>query len=198
MLELLVYRSQRRSMAIVGLNRRAHSLKRINPSPAKLNQYSCTEIPRSMMARINPMKYVAGMSMLIHWKNLGIVSIGKIKPEKNTAVSIEHDYRYVAHHPLAETDQFYSPPPHERPTWDLPSALYAMQPDRGSFGLPEGGRRVHALHAAAKWPRLFSQTRGDATRPRPRGARSTLHPAAETNRQMKLNSPIEFADREFK
>ncbi len=55
------------------------------------------------------------------------------------AVSIERDYRYVAHHPLAEAYQLYSPTPHERPTWDLTSALYAVQPDRGFFGLSEAG-----------------------------------------------------------
>ena len=55
------------------------------------------------------------------------------------AISIERDYRYVAHHPLAEAYQLYSPTPHERPTWDLTSALYAVQPDRGYFGLSEAG-----------------------------------------------------------
>lgn len=55
------------------------------------------------------------------------------------AVSIERDFRYVAHHPLAEAYQLYSPTPHERPTWDLTSALYAVQPDREFFGLSEAG-----------------------------------------------------------
>jgi inosine-uridine nucleoside N-ribohydrolase len=55
------------------------------------------------------------------------------------AASIERDFRYVAHHPLAEAYQLYSPTPHERPTWDLTSALYAVQPDRGFFGLSEMG-----------------------------------------------------------
>ena len=55
------------------------------------------------------------------------------------AVSIERDFRYVAHHPLAEAYQLYSPTPHERPTWDLTSALYAGQPERGYFGLSEPG-----------------------------------------------------------
>jgi len=55
------------------------------------------------------------------------------------AASIERDYCYVAHHPLAEAYQLYIPTPHERPTWDLTSALYAVQPDRGYFGLSEPG-----------------------------------------------------------
>jgi inosine-uridine nucleoside N-ribohydrolase len=55
------------------------------------------------------------------------------------AASIERDYGYVAHHPLAEAYQLYNPTPHERPTWDLTSALYAVQPDRGFFGLSTAG-----------------------------------------------------------
>lgn len=55
------------------------------------------------------------------------------------AVSIERDFRFVAHHPLTEAYQLYSPTPHERPTWDLTSALYAVQPDRGYFGVSEAG-----------------------------------------------------------
>ncbi len=56
------------------------------------------------------------------------------------AVSIERDYGYVTHHPLAEAYQLYNPPPHNRPTWDLTSVLYAVLPDRGYFGLSEPGR----------------------------------------------------------
>ena len=55
------------------------------------------------------------------------------------AASIERDFRYVAHHPLAEAYQLYLPTPHERPTWDLTSALYAVQPDRGYFDLSDAG-----------------------------------------------------------
>ena len=35
------------------------------------------------------------------------------------ATSIERDYGYVPHHPLAEAYIRYIPPPHNRPTWDL-------------------------------------------------------------------------------
>jgi inosine-uridine nucleoside N-ribohydrolase len=56
------------------------------------------------------------------------------------AVSIERDYRYLAHHPLAEAYQLYNPTPHERPTWDLTSALFAVQPDRDFFGLSKTGK----------------------------------------------------------
>lgn len=58
------------------------------------------------------------------------------------AVSIERDYRYVAHHPLAEAYCLYSPPPHNRPTWDLTSVLQVVRPDRGYFGLSEPGRVI--------------------------------------------------------
>ncbi len=55
------------------------------------------------------------------------------------AVSIEQDYLYVSHHPLRESYVLYEPPPHNRPTWDLTSVLYAVYPDRGYFGLSPKG-----------------------------------------------------------
>jgi hypothetical protein len=56
------------------------------------------------------------------------------------AVSIAQDFAYVPHHPAAEAYRLYNPPPHERPTWDLTSALYAVLADRGYFGLSQQGR----------------------------------------------------------
>jgi hypothetical protein len=50
-----------------------------------------------------------------------------------------HDYGYVAHHPIAEAYHLYIPPPHDRPTWDLTSVLYAVRPDRGYFDLSPPG-----------------------------------------------------------
>ncbi len=58
--------------------------------------------------------------------------------------SIERDYAYVAHHPLAEAYVLYNPPPHDRPTWDLTSVLYAVRPDRGYFGISPTGRVIIA------------------------------------------------------
>ncbi len=55
------------------------------------------------------------------------------------AISIERDYRYVKHHPLAEAYIRRNPPPHNRPTWDLTSVLYAVQPDRGYFDISPRG-----------------------------------------------------------
>lgn len=56
------------------------------------------------------------------------------------AESIERDYRYVEHHPLAESYRLYNPPPHNRPTWDLTSVLYGVYPDRKFFDLSDSGQ----------------------------------------------------------
>jgi inosine-uridine nucleoside N-ribohydrolase len=56
------------------------------------------------------------------------------------AVSIERDFGYVAHHPLADAYRAFEKMPYDRPTWDLTSVLYAVRPDRGYFGASEPGR----------------------------------------------------------
>jgi inosine-uridine nucleoside N-ribohydrolase len=56
------------------------------------------------------------------------------------AASIEKDFGYAKNHPLAEAYRRYSPPPHERPCWDLTSVLHAVYPERGYFGLSEAGQ----------------------------------------------------------
>ena len=56
------------------------------------------------------------------------------------AQSIEEDYNYVEYHPLKEGYYLYKPPPHNRPTWDLTSVLYAVRPDRGYFDLSVTGQ----------------------------------------------------------
>jgi inosine-uridine nucleoside N-ribohydrolase len=56
------------------------------------------------------------------------------------ASSIEHDYQYVPHHPIADAYRHYMKMPYDRPTWDLTSVLYAVRPKRGYFGLSEPGR----------------------------------------------------------
>ncbi|WDQ19506.1 nucleoside hydrolase [Rhodopirellula sp. P2] len=53
--------------------------------------------------------------------------------------SIEQDYGYVEHHPLAEAYIAYNPPPHDRPTWDLTCVLQLVRPDRDYFGLTSVG-----------------------------------------------------------
>lgn len=51
------------------------------------------------------------------------------------ARSIERDFGYVAHHPIAEAYRLYDKMPFDRPTWDLTAVLYALLPDRGYFDL---------------------------------------------------------------
>lgn len=57
-------------------------------------------------------------------------------------VVIEQDLDYIPHHPLKEAYYLYNPPPHDRPTWDPTSVLYAVQPDRGYFDLSPPGNVV--------------------------------------------------------
>ena len=54
--------------------------------------------------------------------------------------SILQDYGYVEHHPLSEAYIVYSPPPHDRPTWDLTSVLYAVRPEAGYFDISSPGQ----------------------------------------------------------
>jgi inosine-uridine nucleoside N-ribohydrolase len=54
--------------------------------------------------------------------------------------SILKDYRYAKHHPLAEAYTLYEPPPHNRPTWDLTSVLYAVRLEHGYFDLSAPGQ----------------------------------------------------------
>src|SRR6516165_1755332 len=70
------------------------------------------------------------------------------------AISIERDYGYVPHHPLAEAYIRYIPPPHNRPTWDLTSVLYAVLPDRGYFDLSPPGK----VTIEAGGPSRFAET----------------------------------------
>lgn len=58
---------------------------------------------------------------------------------KFPSVSIEHDFRYVKHHPLSEAYGLYQKMPYDRETWDLTSVLYAVRPDRGYFGISGPG-----------------------------------------------------------
>lgn len=53
--------------------------------------------------------------------------------------AIENDLNYVKHHPLKEAYILYQPPPHDRPTWDPSTLLYAVFPDRGYFSLSPHG-----------------------------------------------------------
>jgi inosine-uridine nucleoside N-ribohydrolase len=56
------------------------------------------------------------------------------------AAGIEKEFAYVANHPVADAYRAFKKMPYDRPTWDPTSALYAVRPDRGYFGLSEPGR----------------------------------------------------------
>jgi purine nucleosidase len=53
--------------------------------------------------------------------------------------SINEDFRYVEHHPLAEAYLLYNPPPHDRPTWDLTSVLYGVRSGHSYFDISDTG-----------------------------------------------------------
>ena len=57
--------------------------------------------------------------------------------------SIVEDYAYAEPHLIKDSYLAYVPKhPHDRPTWDLTAALYAIHPDRGYFDLSPKGH-VH-------------------------------------------------------
>jgi inosine-uridine nucleoside N-ribohydrolase len=49
------------------------------------------------------------------------------------AESIQHDYGYVEHHPIAEAYDLYRGRTNRQPTYDLTSVLYAVRPDRATL-----------------------------------------------------------------
>ncbi|OHB68287.1 MAG: nucleoside hydrolase [Planctomycetes bacterium RBG_13_63_9] len=61
---------------------------------------------------------------------------------KYPARSIEEDYGYVAHHPVAEGYRAYMKMPYDRETWDLTSILYAVRPGHDYFQVSPPGRIV--------------------------------------------------------
>lgn len=67
------------------------------------------------------------------------------------ATSIEQDYGYVTHHPLAEAYIRYIPPPHNRPTWDLTAVLFAALGDRGYFDISPRGKVTVAADASCRF-----------------------------------------------
>jgi hypothetical protein len=54
--------------------------------------------------------------------------------------SIVDDFGYVPHHPVAEAYRIVSPPPQDRPSWDLTSVLDSVLGDRGYFERSPPGR----------------------------------------------------------
>jgi purine nucleosidase len=54
------------------------------------------------------------------------------------ASSIEKDFSYVAHNPVADAYRDYMKMPYDRPTWDLTAVLFAVRP-KSSFTLSKPG-----------------------------------------------------------
>jgi hypothetical protein len=54
--------------------------------------------------------------------------------------SILEDFRDVPHHPVAESYKILSPPPQDRPSWDLTSVLDGVLGERGYFERSEPGK----------------------------------------------------------
>lgn len=54
--------------------------------------------------------------------------------------SIVEDFRDVPHHPVKESYSILSPPPQDRPSWDLTSVLDGVLSDRGYFERSAPGR----------------------------------------------------------
>jgi inosine-uridine nucleoside N-ribohydrolase len=67
------------------------------------------------------------------------------------AASIERDFHYVPHHPIADAYRFYQKMPYDRPTWDLTAVLYAVRPDAGYFGLSAPGTIHVDDHAVTRF-----------------------------------------------
>jgi len=63
---------------------------------------------------------------------------------------VERGFEFVKHHPLKEAYVLYSPPPHDRPTWDPTALLYAVCPDDGYFALSTAGT-VEVENNGATW-----------------------------------------------
>jgi purine nucleosidase len=72
--------------------------------------------------------------------------------------SIVEDFGNVPHHPVAEAYRLVSPPPQDRPSWDLTSVLDGVLDDRGYFDrsppgkvtVTDQGATVFAADAAGK------------------------------------------------
>ena len=54
--------------------------------------------------------------------------------------SIESDYSWVEHHPVAEAYRAYMPMPYDRPLWDPAAVLEAVRPGCGNFAYSPPGR----------------------------------------------------------
>lgn len=66
-------------------------------------------------------------------------------------IVIERDFEYIKHHPLKESYYLFAAPPHDRPTWDPATLLYAVYPDRDYFSLSPTGTVTVEDNGAAQF-----------------------------------------------
>jgi inosine-uridine nucleoside N-ribohydrolase len=85
----------------------------------------------------------AAQKLFREWPTPVVISGFEVgKTIKYPAKSIEQDYGYAPHHPVADAYRLYMKMPYNRDTWDLTSALYAVRPEAGYFGLSAPGRVI--------------------------------------------------------
>lgn len=65
--------------------------------------------------------------------------------------SIDHDFAWVARHPVVEAYRAYCAVGENRPSWDLVSVLVAAEPEAGHAALSENGRVVVAADGATQF-----------------------------------------------
>jgi inosine-uridine nucleoside N-ribohydrolase len=83
----------------------------------------------------------AARYLLEHWPGPMVFSGYEVGLQaKFTFQSIQSDFNYTNHHPIAEAYRIYLPKGEDRPSWDPTAVLYAIRPDRGYFTLSEPGR----------------------------------------------------------
>jgi len=76
-----------------------------------------------------------------HWPTPVVTSGFEIgKAILYPAASIENDFTEFENHPLVDAYKLYMKMPYDRPTWDLTSVLYAVEPAAGYFGLSPFGK----------------------------------------------------------
>jgi hypothetical protein len=68
-----------------------------------------------------------------------------------SARSIDEDYCWTEHHPVAEAYRRYKPMPYDRPSWDLTAVLHAVRPQCGHFELSEAGRVTICAEGTARF-----------------------------------------------
>ncbi len=83
--------------------------------------------------------------------------------------SIEQNYSYVPHHPLAEAYKLYMKMPYDRPTWDLTSVLYAVRLEK----------TLSACRSRAGW--WLRTTGSPASKPK-KAVRTAILPSAAGSR----------------